>query len=89
MSKLDVWAEGMNRQRSCNTVTVACAVSTNSLCRVDEWYHHDCVTRSNMLSTTQDAPADHCVRQIQKDDRDRKEPSGQIRQREDFNEQNI
>lgn len=52
--QLNVWAECMNRQCSCNTVTVACAVPTNSLCKVNEWYQHDCVTRSGILYRTGD-----------------------------------
>lgn len=47
---------GVNRKCSCNTVTEACAVRTNGLCGVNKWYHHDCVTRSNILDKTQVTP---------------------------------
>lgn len=49
---VSVWAEGMKRRCSCHTVTAAGAGQTNSLCKVNEWYHQDCVTRSNILYRT-------------------------------------
>lgn len=63
--QLNVWAEGVIRQCSCETVTAACAGQTNSLCAVNEWCQRDCVTRSNILSRSWDKPAmSYAVRTI-------------------------